>query len=211
MHAKEKELLVVAAALGLFAGSAGAGIIGYWSFNTNDGDLYTWPADMSSGTLALETGWTNLSTAPGSDLNAQWGYPAGDALELRGSGNNGRTADFLVDTTAYQDLVFSFDIERNNPGFGANQIWYSVDGGNFHHYSNFAPETSFSTVVFDLSALTELNYAAEVVLQIRFNGASNNGGRNRIDNVLIEGQSFVPAPGTIALLGLAGFRRRRRR
>ena len=50
----------------------------------------------------------------------------------------------------------------------------------------------------------------EILLQIRFNGASNNGGYHRIDNVLIEA---LPAPGTIAPLALAcsiaGFRRRR--
>jgi MYXO-CTERM domain-containing protein len=40
-------------------------------------------------------------------------------------------------------------------------------------------------------------------------GVYQAGGTARIDNVLINGTA-VPAPGAIALLGVAGLRRRRR-
>jgi hypothetical protein len=67
---------------------------------------------------------------------------------------------------------------------------------------------------FDMSSITELNDAAEVYIRIRFNGASNNGGRNLIDNVRIAG-SVIPAPGVTGMLAvgavLTGPSRRRRR
>jgi hypothetical protein len=132
-----------------------------------------------------------VSLSTGSELNAMPGHAAGDALNLRGRGNNGRNIDFSASTTGYGNIAFSFDAERNSPGFNGNQIWS-----------------------FDMSSITELNDAAEVYIRIRFNGASNHGGRNLIDNVRIAG-SVIPAPGVMGMLAvgavLPGPSRRRRR
>ena len=218
---RKKAVSTSKAALGIgiaagvaIAGSASAEVVlAYWNFNSNTGDLYNWDASYGSGTLNLEAGWTQLGLKPGSDLNALFGDPAGDALNLRGNSNNGRTMDFLVDTTGYHNIAFAFDSIRNNNGFNGNQIWYSLDDSNYSLFSPFGPPTAFETMQFDMSAVTELNDAEQVFLRIRFNGAANNGGMNRIDNVTITGTA-IPTPPVLALLGVAfataGRRRSRR-
>lgn len=190
--------------------SASAEVISYWNFNQNDGDLLNWDPSYGPGALALEAGWTNLATVTGTDQNALFGDPAGDALELRGNSNNGRSADFHVSAAGYSDIVLSFDIQRNSPGFNGNQILYSLNGVDFSLFSPFGPPTAFATMTFDLSSVAELNDAADIYLRIRFNGAANNGGRNTLDNVIIEGNA-IPAPPAAILLALAGLARRRRR
>jgi MYXO-CTERM domain-containing protein len=42
------------------------------------------------------------------------------------------------------------------------------------------------------------------------NGASNSGGNNRLDNIIFSADA-VPAPGAMALLGVAGLCANRRR
>lgn len=194
------------------AGPAGAEMIAAWNFNTNDGDLYNWVADHGAGTLTLDVNWTQMSVGTGTTLNAQLGDPAGDALNFKSNENNGRDIDFLFDATGYEDIQFSFDATRNTQGFNGNQVWYSVDGSNYFLFDIFNPATSFGTHSFDMSSITALDDAANAYIRIRFNGAGNNGGMNRLDNVVIGG-SAVPAPSALALLGgalaLAGRRRRR--
>ncbi len=193
--------------------SGAAEIIAYWNFNANDGDLYNWDANWGGGTLTLEPDWTNLSTAAGTDLNALFGDPAGDGLQLRSNANNGRHIDFRLSTTNYEGIVFSFDSRRTSPGFNGNQVWYSLDGDQYSLFSPYGLPSEYDTMIFDMSSVTELNDAAEVFLRIRLNGATNNGGRNHIDNVRVAG-NLVPAPGALALFGLAAAvagRRRRRR
>jgi hypothetical protein len=214
MKMKNVTLWAGAGAALFLAGPVSAEVLAYWSFNTNDGDLYSWEADVGAGTLTLDLSWTNVSLSTGSELNAMPGHAAGDALNLRGQGNNGRNIDFSASTTGYGNIAFSFDAERNSPGFNGNQIWYSLDGVHYDMFSPYGPPTEYATMSFDMSSITELNDAAEVYIRIRFNGASNNGGRNLIDNVRIAG-SVIPAPGVTGMLAvgavLTGPSRRRRR
>jgi len=185
-------------------------LLAYWNFNTNDGDLYFWNADFGTGSMSIEPSFTLVSMGAGSTLNAMPGDPPGDALNLRSNANNGKSIDFLVDMTGYESLLVSFDTIRNAQGFNSNSIWYSTDGLSYSMFAPYAPDTSFGTVSFDLSSVTELNDASEVHIQLRFDGASNNGGMNRIDNFRI-GATIVPAPAALALLGLGALARRRRR
>lgn len=213
MTKEGRRLHWIALAAGLaMTGSAGAEVLAAWNFNANDGDLYNWAASYGTGTLTLDGAWTQLSVVTGSDLNARFGDTAGDALNLKSNQNNGRDLDFLVDTSGYESIQLSFDSVRNAQGFNGNQIWYSLDGSSYNLLDTFGPPTSYDTMSFDMSSLTELNDAEQVFIRIRFNGAGNNGGMNRLDNVVIEG-SAVPTPGALALLGvamaLAGRRRRR--
>ena len=211
---RSKAFLGFGIAVGLaVAGPASGDILAYWNFNSNTGDLYNWEASFGSGSLSLEAGWTQLGLAPGSDLNALFGDPAGDALNLRGNSNNGRIMDFLVDTTGYESIALAFDTIKNQNGFNGNQVWYSLDGSSYSLFSTFQPLNGYDTFQFDLSSVTDLNDAGQVFLRLRFNGASNNGGMNRIDNVVVSGTA-VPGPGAVGLLGLAlatlGRRRRRK-
>ncbi len=85
-------------------------------------------------------------------------------------------------------------------------------------YTNFGaaytPRGFDVTETFDFSAIGAVEGQSQVFVRIVFNGAtSSNANRaNTIDNVQFSATA-IPAPGSIALLGLAGligFRRRRR-
>ncbi len=195
------------------AGPVSAEVVAYWDFNDNLGDLYNWGASYGTGTLTLDPAWTNVGTGNGTDLNAMAGHAPGLALSLKSNSNNGREIDFSVSTVGYEGIQFSFDTERNNPGFNGNQIWYSLDGVNYDLFGPYNAPTSYATMNFDLSSITELNDALEVFIRIRFNGASNNGGINLIDNAMISA-TLIPAPGALGLMAmaavLAGRTRRRR-
>ena len=79
--------------------------------------------------------------------------------------------------------------------------------------ATFTGTNSASTAVLDLGSLPMLDNAPTAYLRITFDGATASNGHNRLDNVLVTGNSSVPAPGAIALLACAGglgSRRRRR-
>jgi hypothetical protein len=101
----------------------------------------------------------------------------------------------------------------------------SVDGGSnwttLLSYTvlqnGLAPNASWSTGGTRQSAYTISSAAAaaanqaDVIFRLTCDAApSSTGGTNRIDNVFIEG-TVIPAPGALALLGLAGLAGRRRR
>jgi hypothetical protein len=205
----------VAAGVALFlSGPVSAGVLAYWNFNSSGSDLYRWEADAGTGTLLIDPAWTGVGKGTGSDLNAMTGNLAGEALRLKGESNNGRAIDFSVSTVGYENIIFSLATERNNPGFSGNEILYSLDGVNFYMFGPYSPPTAYGRMSFDMSSITALNDTAEVIIRIRFRGATNNGGVNLIDNAMIGG-SALPAPGSLGVLAvgsaLAGRLRRRRR
>jgi hypothetical protein len=109
-------------------------------------------------------------------------------------------ADFRVDVS--YDGGFNFTTLPNSDytaiiagAIGSGTNAWSVNGGR---QSEFTRSVSFS------GALTGN------ALQIRLvaTGANLGNGAARFDNIVVSG---VPAPGAIALLGLAGFARRSRR
>lgn len=202
--------LIVAVAV---ASPARGDIIAYWNFNTTPGSLYSWSADMGSGTLTLDPAWTQLSVTTGTATNAEAVDPAGAALGLRSNANNGRTMDFVVDTTGYEDIVLSFAATRNNQGFDVDAVLYSTDGVTYTQFSTFNPANgSWAAVVADMSAVAALEDAGTIYLRLKFDGAQNSNGTTSLDNVRIIG-TLIPTPGALALLGVAGLvavRRRRR-
>jgi hypothetical protein len=192
---------------------AKADIIAYWNFNMTSGSLYSWSADMGSGTLTLDPAWTQLSVTTGTTTNAEGPDPAGDALGLRSNANNGLTMDFVVDTTGYEDIILSFAATRNNQGFDEDAVLYSTDGVNYTQFSTFNPSNgSWGTVIADMSAVAAVEDAGTIYLRLKFDSAQNNNGTTTLDNVRIIG-TVIPTPGAVALFGMAGLvavRRRRR-
>lgn len=194
-----------------FAGPASADLIAYWNFNTTPGSLFSWTADQGSGTLTLEAGWTQLSVTTGTTLNAEAPDPAGGALGLKSNANNGRTMDFAVDTTGYEDIILSFAAIRNNQGFDVDSVLYSTNGVDYTSFMSFNPSNgSYASVTADMSSVTALDDAGPVYIRLLMGGAQNNNGTTSIDNVRIVG-TLLPTPGAIALMGVAGLMATRRR
>lgn len=192
--------------------AAKANEVAIWNFN--DSDLIV---DHGNGTLTTNFNMTNVVfTLGGSTLNARQGDAAGQSMTLQGgtsTANNGHYITLNVSTVGFSNIVISFATQATSTGFNSNQLQYSFDGINFVNFgAAFLPPAVFAIVSFDLSGIAALNDNPNAAFRIVFNGATTATGNNRIDNLVVDGQSLaVPEPSsiTLLLLGLAGFARRR--
>jgi hypothetical protein len=201
-------------AAGTMSSSASADLIAYWHFNDDiPGNVI--PADQGAGSIDTASfGGSVQSTAPfaGTSQNAKDGVPAGFAMRLVGTAGNTTSIDFNISMTNMEDLVVSYATERNTGGFTSQSWAWSIDGTTFHQMQTASVTTLWEVRIIDFSSATDLNDAANVTLRLTFDGATAGTGRNQLDNIQIRATStMIPAPGTLALLGLTGFIGLRRR
>jgi len=229
---KMKTLIAVSAfAAGSMTFGASADVLAYWAQNDNElpgggfgfmeGD-FPQAADVGSGFLTVGGGniletdkdgvYTRIQSFAGTDLNALDGFGSGGSIVFQGGAeneNNGAWMQWEVSTSGYSDLVMSFATRRTSTGFNSNQVSYSTDGENFTDLGDaYDPDSSWEVKTFDFSGL--LDDEESVYIRITFDGATSTTGNNRLDNILFEATS-LPAPGALALLGLAGMIGTRRR
>ena len=189
--------------------------IAVWNFNDAvsgmTGGAQEFLVDYGNGTMTSNFSSSSIGNSPGSTLNAQPGDPAGQALRLSGSGNNGRYLSWMIDTTGFESIDVSFAIQRTTTGFSGNQFLYSLDAGfsweNFG--SAFSPGTSFGLQSFDLSGIQELNNNPGAGFGILLDGATSATGNSKIDNLVVSGVPIdppivtpVPEPSSLALTGI---------
>ncbi|MBL8874312.1 MAG: hypothetical protein JNM86_00775 [Phycisphaerae bacterium] len=219
--------------------SANADVITYWNFNNSTpnstagqlGVLTGTGASFGSGTVSVGPGLAFNSNSAGtangavgtfsgtilSAMPADVGTNPGGALAIQGnlggSGtvtNNGKYIQFSTSTVGYTGISFLFDTRGTGTGFSNNQVSWSTDGVNFTNvgaaYSG--TPTSFFTITRALGVAAD--GASSLTVRITFDGATGGGGNNRIDNVQFLGTA-IPAPGSVALVGLAGLVAGRRR
>lgn len=175
---------------------------------------------------ASDLGGGNVSsdpTQPGTAWNST-GYAP------QGTENNNRGVQFNVSTLGYTDAIgISFDVRGSNTASRYIRLMYSLDGTTFTSagldndgvYEIVGGPVFNNGITFSLAniagASNNANFAFRIVATFAPNtnayaavGSGSNygtGGTLRYDMVTV----FVPAPGAIALLGLAGFVARRRR
>ncbi len=226
------------AALAMVVGSASADVIGFWSFNNNNlpGGGFGYLADPDVFPLASETGgvsavltvgggllsetnvngngdtvYTWLQSFGGTTLNAPEGVSSGGSLSIQGgteAGNNGAYFQIALDMSGLTDLQVSYATRGTSTGFSSQTWSWSTDGVNFTDFSTVSDTNVSSYFVVDLGVLNTLDGAATAFLRVTFDGATASTGNNRLDNLTL---SAVPAPGAIALLGVAGLAGSRRR
>lgn len=212
-------------------------MVAYWNFNDkneNGTEAYGHLPDAGSGFVEVDPTWlrdfagTNrgITAFTGTVNNAQPGVPAGLALALQGGidedntpgdpPNNGKWLEIRANLTDYINPILSFAMFRsfNTPGgFNNNQLSWSTDGVNFTNFGDaFDPGITFAARTFDLSSIDQLDGAAMAHFRITFNGATTNGGHNRIDNILLSATA-IPEPGLgavclFAALAACSMRRR---
>ncbi len=221
------------------ATSANADLIAYWAQNSNalpgggNGFLSTaFPqaADVGSGTISVGGGLfsqTAVNTAgddvyswiqsfagtTGNVLDAS--YISGGSISVQGGTdgttngiNNGGYLEFAFSMSGLADLVVSYDTRGTSTGF-TSQTWsWSIDGVTFTDFEVVSGTNVTSWSTRSLAALSALDGAATAFLRVTFDGATSSSGNNRLDNIQLNA---IPAPGAIALLGLAGLAARRRR
>ncbi len=218
----------------MFTAAAQADILANWTFEapntpadiTNNG---TGPTVNASGGV-----FAGVSTATGLHIsaNTDWTTPVGNGSLESLSSNEWAIGDyyqFTTSSTAYTGISISWDQTGSATGPRDFILQYSTDNVTYNTFASYqmtSPAVSWSSAVpvlttsysYDLSAITSLNNDSSIYFRFVVNtttsingGTVGTGGTNRVDNIVIS--AAVPAPGALALLGLAvvvGARSRRR-
>lgn len=217
--------IVAAIAAATFSLAASGSIIASWSMPTaipsgTIGTSYNYGAadggEMASGTMLSSSHFAAATV---------YSSPAGNGSQYSLSSNNWTIGDYYqvsLSTSGYGDVHVSWDQTRSGTGPSAWEVFFSIDGGQSWN-SNGAytvmqaggagtNTTSWNGTTYQAAFTNDQAVAAsnQASLMIRFTcGVTTaSAGTNRIDNITVYG---TPAPGAIALLGLAGMINRRRR
>ena len=200
--------------------------------NFGTGSLYLDGSNGSSNFFEPATGTTNteINAFGGTALNATGSMstvttsPA--ALAIVGGaasvpagtfGANGKAMVFKFSMTGLSNLAVSYAVQRTASGFATQQWDYSTDGTTWSSaatitgiQASFAAGATPANVVTSLGVASGLDNAANAYMRVTFTGATSSTGNNRMDNFQFNATA-LPAPGAIALIGLAGLIARRRR
>ncbi len=200
--------------------------------NFGTGSLYLDGSNGSSNFFEPATGTTNteINAFGGTALNATGSMsivttsPA--ALAIVGGaasvpagtfGANGKARVFKFSMSGLSNLAVSYAVQRTASGFTTQQWDYSSDGTTWSSaatitgiQASFAAGATPANVVTSLGVASGLDNAATAYMRLTFTGATSATGNNRMDNFQFNADA-IPAPGAIALLGLAGLIGRRRR
>jgi len=235
MSVLTKFSLVAVVAATAVATSASAALVAGWTittaFPTGTGNV---PTGVNYTVGAANEG---LQTT-GSELRsvhalaaATYTSPAGNGSLYSFSSNNWSTGDYYearLSTLGYSDISISWDQARSSTGPATFELVMSTDGGtNFttllasytvlQSGGGGAPGTwttataTYNSIYSSNQAAAAADNQADVIFRFRSLATTAAAGSNRIDNVMIY-SGPIPAPGAIALLGvagLAGLRRRR--
>lgn len=226
--------LAVAAGMSMaFAAAASAQLIAGWTIDTGLPTGTGLPIQSSYTYGAAESGALAGSASTslfGVHANPEtaWTSPAGNGSQYSLSSNRWASGDYYqidLSTSGFSNIAVSWDQARSSTGPQFFDLMYSTDGGAnwvtalagyevLRSGGGGAPGT-WSSSTYDPQYTSTFVFGAELddqaTLSIRFMAASAAGGTSgsgRIDNIFVES---IPAPGAIAVLGLAGLASRRRR
>lgn len=227
----------IGALVGTLAPAAGADIITQWNFN---GSVGTTSPSIGAGTASL-VGGTSATFASGNSNGGSTDPEASSddkgwnltTFAAQGLEDGMRGAGFVVSTVGYSSIVVTWDHRHSNTASKYLRFEYSIDGSTFSSAgladggvfsADAGGDTWYNGRSVDLTGIVGVannaNFAFRVVaifdpsLGNAYSAStlgSNYAGTGtwRFDMVTVNG--VVPAPGAIALLGLAGIAARRRR
>jgi MYXO-CTERM domain-containing protein len=198
--------------------------------NFGTGSLYLDGTNGSSNFFEPASGTTNteINAFGGTTLNATGSMstvttsPA--ALAIVGGaasvpagtfGANGKAMVFKFSMSGLSNLAVSYAVQRTASGFTTQQWDYSTDGTTWSSAATITGiGASFvggsTNVAATLGVASGLDNAATAYMRVTFTGATSATGNNRMDNFQFNADA-IPAPGAVALIGLAGLVARRRR
>jgi len=214
-----------------FASGTQAALIAGWTIPTavaagTTGSNYTYgAADQGAQTTGSSlSGYHASSGTP-------WSSFAGNGSTYSLSSNTWAVGDYYqvtVDTRGYGEISIAWDQTRSNSGPSVFDLKMSVDGGaNFTTvnagyfilaagasgsgtgaWSTTTNQSGFTTTT--IAGSSAADKASVIFRFVNTSTVSSAGGTSRIDNILVTGNA-VPAPGALALLGVAGLVGSRRR
>ena len=205
--------------------------------NVPTGTFYT----VGAGDQGAATAGTSLSSThqlASSGANAtSYTSPAGNGSPYAFSSNVWKAGDYYQASfsgTGYSGLSFAWDFTRSTTGPATCTVIMSVDGGTnwstliatYTPIVNSATPTgagTWNTSTYNAAYTSSIalgasaDNASSIIVRVQAlvdsvnsSGVYQAGGTARIDNVFVNGTA-VPAPGAVALLGVAGLAARRRR
>lgn len=226
-------LFLLASALA--ASSAFATPIAQWDYN-NSSTKHTFSMNGASfatlgniGTAFVSGSGSSDKGTPNSALNT---LTYGTAT----TGNMTRGVQFMIDTSGYQDVVFSFDQRNSSTASAWTALLYTLDGSSWLQATTFkmladsvfVKNLSYSFAAID-GADNNPNFGVQLVSMfapgtpsyVGTTGTYASTGTIRYDMVTLSGTEIpevivdVPEPGSVALLmaglgGLGVVSRRRR-
>lgn len=210
------KILVLLVLLLSLASKGWSQTLAYWNFNDGPSDNSNWPttvpADLGSATLSHN--FANVVSFGGTGINGIDGELSGGSFCPQGGSdneNNGRWLQLALPTLASGSLSLSYAGRRTSTGFTTHQIDYSTDGSTW---------TTLETI--DISAWINSWVAGQVVevvfnglpgmhnnpdfsIRIVVDGASNNLGNTRIDNLRLEaGEDYVSTEARLKAWAVGG-------
>ncbi|MEZ6232805.1 MAG: hypothetical protein R3B68_01325 [Phycisphaerales bacterium] len=205
-------------ALAGVAGFANADVLANWTFESS--------VPTTAGPFAAEAG-LNAAGSFASGFHAStaavYSNPVGNGSTESFSSNNWGVGDyyqFTTSTVGYNSILFGWSQTASSTGPQTFDVEWSTNGTVFNTLVN---DYVVGTTTWSSGTLNPLSVFAPVALPaaaenlptvwVRLTNQvtpGGTGGTNRVDNITIEG-TLVPAPGSLALLGLAGLVARRRR
>jgi len=203
-------VVAIACTIGGVATRAEAAVVASWNLNGID-PLQNTVIGASTGVGTLDFGGlgATASVLQGTTLGALKGEVAGESLAAIGTLANGTSLRLDFETTGYQDLVVSFATRRSATGASSNRLecWTGLAWETVLSFTSNATTWELVSVKLNALGISEGGYAS---MRFVLDGTTSSSGSLRFDNISVSGSS-VPAPGALALLGLAGCVGRRRR
>jgi hypothetical protein len=209
-------------------GAAEAAIVAAWTMpnsvppSTTGSNYMYGAADVGDATAGTSlTGFHAVAATT-------WSSPAGNGSTNSLSSNNWSVGDYYqvsVSTANYINVSLSWDQTRSSTGPSNFRVDVSTDGTTFNTLlasysviqagasgtsswsSTGGVQSAFTTTISNIAGADNRG-----TLVFRFVNLSTvaSGGTNRIDNITVTG-TLIPAPGAMALLGVAGLLGARRR
>ncbi|MSR41701.1 MAG: hypothetical protein EXS10_07340 [Phycisphaerales bacterium] len=224
-----KHFLVAAVMTSAIAAGASASLVVGWTIPTavpaaTTGVSYNYgAADLGSAASGSMLSGSHAAAA------TTWSSPAGNGSQFSLSSNNWAIGDFYqisFSTIGAEAVDVTWDQTRSSTGPGSFSVLMSINGGAnwttvLASYTVIQAglagnnTTSWNTVTnqplfFTTSVALGETASNQASVLVRFSSlvTTSAAGTNRVDNIMVNA---VPAPGAIALLGLAGLVARRRR
>jgi hypothetical protein len=220
-------VLVAASAAAFVAASASAAVVAGWSFDAAAASVATGTSsNAGAADLGALTAGTLASGVHVASATA-WSTPAGNGSAKSFSSNNWATGDyyqFSLSTLNYTNIAVSFDQASSNTGPTTFALSVSTNGGvTFTRIlASYTVQISGSagpgiwssgtnlTQYTISSAAAAANNQSSVIFRLSSSVTPATTGTSRVDNFSVTGD-LVPAPGSLALLGLGGLVAGRRR
>lgn len=223
MKDNRMKTMILAISAMTVAGSAHAAVVTQWTFESQ-----TTSPSTGSGSASL-VGGTTATFASGFAGSGTFAWNT-TTYAAQGTGDRTRGVEFLTSTAGYENITLTWNERHSNTSANTVAVQVTTDGINWTEVQvfTFTPaasgtgdtwyqrSVSLSASVadstgFGFRVLAAFDPTAGQYLASRSTSTYATSSTIRFDDVTVSGDAIVPAPGAVALLGVAGLVGGRRR